>query len=74
MNHTDLTATAAARAAQTIEHLERDLPAVRRAILANLDEVESLLQRAREALENADTEQAEELAQDAQDALTELTY
>ena len=74
MNHTDLAATAAARAAQTIEHLERDLPNVRTALLANLDEVESLMKIARAALANADPEQAEELAQDAHDALTELTY
>lgn len=74
MNHTDLTATAADRAAQTIEHLERDLLNVRIALLADLDEVESLLQLAREALANADPDQAEELAQDALTALTDLTY
>jgi hypothetical protein len=74
MNHTDLAATAAARAAQTIERTERDLPYVRSALLANLDEVRSLIESAKKALETADTEQAEELAQDAQDALTELTY
>jgi hypothetical protein len=74
MNHTDLAATAADRAAQTIERLERDLPHVRSGLLADLDEVRSLMEIAREALENADPEQAEELAQDAQAALDELTY
>lgn len=73
MNHTDLSATAADRAAQTIERLERDLPEARRALLANLDEVKSLMECAREALENDDPEQAEELAQDAQYALAELS-
>ena len=74
MNHTDLAATAADRAAQTIERLERDLPYVRSTLLADLDEIESLMESATEALANDDPEHAEELAQDAQDALTELTY
>lgn len=74
MNHTDLAATAADRAAQTIERLERDLPNVRSALLADLDEIESLIATATEALANDDPEQAEELAQDAQDALAELTH
>lgn len=74
MNHTDLAASPADRAAQLIERLERDLPEVRRTILADLDEIRSLLSCAKEALETADPEQAEYLAQDAQDALTELTY
>lgn len=46
MNHTDLAAPAATRAAQTIERLERDLPNVRIALLADLDEIESLMETA----------------------------
>ena len=74
MNHTDLATSTADRATKTLERLARDLPEVRRAILANLDEVRNLMAFAKEALENGDPEQAEYLAQDAQDALTELTY
>lgn len=74
MNHTDLSAASADRAAQTIERVERDLPNARRALLADLDEVESLLATAQEALENADPERAEDLAQDALDALNELAH
>ncbi len=77
MNHTAQTIERSStmnHTAQTIERIERDLPNARRALLADLDEVESLLATAQEALENDDPEQAEYLAQDAQDALNELAH